>query len=244
MERWLVIPDLHWDAREDLHPSYLLVKKFAKDFEPDGIVFLGDIFDFAYISSFNKELLRTISGKTFRADYDLGNRELDYWQKISKRIIILQGNHDKRVDIVADKSPILEGLIEPEINLHYKERGIEYYRDVEQPIRIGKLYFAHGFYTNINHPKKHLQALAGNIVYGHVHKIASYTMNLLAQGEEIGAWSIGCLTSKAPAWAKGRPMNWQNGFAIVYINDDGTFNLYVVYVINNQFIWDGRLFRL
>ena len=244
MKRWLIIPDLHWDAREELHPSYLLVKKFAKDFQPDGIAFLGDIFDFAYISSFNKELLRTISGKTFRTDYDLGNKELDYWGKISKRIIIRQGNHDRRVDIVIDKNPILEGMVEVELNLDYKGRGIEYYKESDKPTKLGHVYLIHGWYVNKYNAFKHVQAMAGNIIYGHTHQVQSHTIILPAYNEEICAWNIGCLTDKNPEWMKGRPTTWAHAFGILYSKDNGDFNFYVVRIIKNSFIWDGISYAL
>ena len=244
MKRWLIIPDLHWDAREDFHPSYLLTKKFAKDFKPDGVLFLGDLFDFAYISSFNKDLLKTISGKTFMADYYLGNEELDFWQGITKGpVIIRQGNHDRRVDIVVDKTPMLEGMIEVERKLYYKERNIEYFKEVDNPTKLGKAYFIHGWYTNQNHAKKHLQAMAGNIIYGHTHAVQTYTIILPAYKEEISAWSIGCLTGKSPDWMKGRPSSWSNAFGIFYLKDNGNFNFYVVRIIDNQFIWNGRLWN-
>ena len=244
MQKWLVIPDLHWDGREELHPSYLLVKKFAKSFKPDGIVFLGDLFDFAYISSFNKELLKTISGKTFIADYDLGNKELDYWQKLAKKIIIRQGNHDRRVDIVVDKNPILEGMIEVEKNLDYKGRKVEYYKETDMPTQLGNVYFIHGWYTNIHHAKKHVEKMAGNIIYGHTHQVMSHTLILPAFNKEISAWSMGCLTDKNPEWRRGVPTAWAHAFGILYLDDDDNFNLYTVRIIDYKFIWDNHIFKL
>jgi len=71
MKRWLIIPDLHLDAVEQPHPAYLLVKRFAKSFKPNGVVFLGDNLDFDYIASFNKDDLKLLSAKSFQKDFDL-----------------------------------------------------------------------------------------------------------------------------------------------------------------------------
>ena len=245
MKKWLIIPDTHWDATEELHPSYLLVKKFAKDFKPDGIIHLGDLFDFAYIAKFNKEKLRTISGKTFRRDYDLGNREFDFWQKVNRggSFIVRQGNHDERVDRVIDKEPMLEGFIEVEDNLRFKERGIKYYRETDSPTKLGKLHVIHGWYWTVHHAKKHLHQFGGNIVYGHVHEVQTYTEYFPAFDGEVSAWCLGCLSDTQPAWHKGRPTRWAHAFGIVFIEPDGNFNLYTVRITNNQFIWDGHTFK-
>ena len=244
MKRYLIIPDLHWVGGEELHPSYKLVKKFAKDFKPDGLVFLGDLFDFAYIAKFNKDLLKTISGKTFNLDYSLGNEEFDFWQKISNHIIVRQGNHDRRVDVAIDKAPFLEGLIEMENRLYFAERGIEYYKEIDPPTQLGNVYFIHGWYTVQHSAKKHLLNMAGNIIYGHTHKVQSYTVILPAFNKEISAWNIGCLTDKSPDWLRGVPSGWSHAFGILYILENGNFNFYTVRIIDNSFIWDGFLWKL
>ena len=244
MERWLLISDTHWDAQEELHPSYKLVKKFAETFKPDKVAILGDLFDFAYIAKFNQGLLKTISGKTFIADYGLGNKELDFWQKTADEVILFQGNHDRRVDIIVDKSPILEGMIEVENGLHLDERGIKYYKEKEQPVKFGNLYMMHGFYTNIYHARKTLEAVGGNVVYGHVHKMSSYIKNLYSHDEVIGAWSLGTLNSRNPYWLRGKPSNWQNGFAVMYMKDNGNFNLYPIIIIDNSFIFEGTEYKI
>ena len=244
MRRYLIIPDLHWVGGEELHPSYQLVKKFAKDFAPDGVVFLGDIFDFAYIAKFNKDLLKTISGKTFNQDYALGNYEFDFWQKVTKHIIVRQGNHDRRVDVAIDKAPFLEGLIEMENRLFFGERGIEYYKEADPPTQLGNVYFVHGWYTVQYHAKKHLLAMAGNIIYGHTHTVQNHTIILPAYNKEISAWSMGCLTDKQPEWRRGVPTAWSHAFGILYLDDDDNFNLYTVRIIDYKFIWDNHIFKL
>lgn len=66
---------------------------------------------------------------------------------------------------------------------------------------------------------------------------------LEARDEEIQTWSIGCLCDKSPDYAKGRPTGWQHSFAVLYVNDDGSFNLYRINIIRNRFIWDGKVWQ-
>ena len=200
------------------------------------------MFDFSYLSSYDKDNLKKIRNKTFRKDYDLGKRELDFWQKICPSVLVLQGNHDERVDRLILREPRWEGVIEVEEELDFKERGINYYRQIEPPVKLGHLHLIHGWYHNIHHARKHLDEMGGNVCYGHLHTFQTFSRRLPAYNEEIAAWCLGCLTDKQPDWVKGRPTRWSNGFAVVYLGEDGNFNLYPIRIINNQFMWENHLF--
>ena len=84
-----------------MHPSYQLVKLFAKDFKPDFAVDLGDSLHLDYFSKFEEG--NEIDGD-WEDDVDLLNRELDYWQElVGKEYIWLQGNHDERAERASRK---------------------------------------------------------------------------------------------------------------------------------------------
>lgn len=244
MERMLIIPDLHLDAAEEIHPAYAVVRKFAKSFQPDAVLFLGDVLDLPYIAIFNKDNVKVLSRGSFTKDYDLWNRELDYWQSLTGKVYIREGNHEERIGRLLQKNMTLRGSIEIEDRCQYQKRGIRYARVLDLPTKIGHCNFIHGWYTNLYHPKKTLLKMGANIAYGHTHDVQNFSVKAMAQEHEMCAWSLGCLCDIQPEWVKGRPMDWMHAFGEFYVNrKTGMFNLYPVRMFNNEFIWDGHLWK-
>jgi UDP-2,3-diacylglucosamine pyrophosphatase LpxH len=243
MQLGLIKADLHLAHDKPEHPTYSLFKRFAQDIKPDFIIDLGDWFDLSYISTFNKEKLRLLEKKRFRADHELGKRELDEIQSITKRYIKLEGNHDYRLQIVVDKEPMWEGFIEYEEVFDFQARSIQWVPQVEQPIKLGKLMLDHGRYATKYAANKHLEVFMGNIVFGHIHRFQTMSRVVPGYNDEVQAWSIGCLSDVDPDYANGRPLGHQNGFAIVYMHESGGFNLYPVNIIKGEFVWEGRVWR-
>ncbi len=244
VSRGLIFTDVHLDHLADEHPAYTLVKKFAEDWKPDWIANLGDWMDLSYLSSFSKEDNLDNERRRLGKDVDLANRELDFWHGITPDHTFLQGNHDERLDRMIAKMPALEWIASADKLLKFKERGVDYYPAREQPHKRGKLNMIHGWYTNRYHAMKHLDQMSGNIVYGHVHVFQTASRTLAAMSEEIAAWSLGCLCDKAPGYLKGRPSSWNHGFAVVYMDELGNFNLYPIRIIHGSFIWEGRRYSL
>jgi len=57
------------------------------------------------------------------------------------------------------------------------------------------------------------------------------------------AQSIGCLCNRAPEYKSGRPNRWVHGFGVVYVRENGFYNLYVPIIINGSFVFAGKLFK-
>lgn len=155
--------------------------------------------------------------------------------------IAFSGNCN-RVQRYLDKNPEMEGIIEVPIVLNLKERGIDYYR-LNTYYHLGHIYFTHGLYTNEFHAKKTLMNVGKNIVTGHLHTNQTYMMSMMFQ-KPIMAYSMPCLCNKKPDYMKNRPSNWMSGFGVMYVDTKTKlFNLYVVNIINNTFIWNGKIYK-
>ena len=244
VRRGIIYADTHLSHTEEEHPSYSLVKQFGRDWKPDFAIDLGDWLDFDYLSKFTENDDLSREGKRLQKDVDLALRDLDEWAEITSEHVKLQGNHDARLDRLIEAQPAFEWLVAPEKLFEFVQRGIHYVRDREQPYRLGKLNVIHGWYWSKYHAQKHLDALSGNVVYGHVHAFQTASKVLEAQGDEIAAWSLGCLSDKAPSYKKGRPSGWQNGFAVVYVDECGRFNLYPIRIIGGAFLFEGKQYAL
>lgn len=244
MRRGLLIGDMHLLSSEEVHPSYTLVKKFVKDLKPDFIIIGGDMLDLPYLMK-SKQVNVDVQAKgNWEADVQIANKELDYWQKYSPEVQFRQGNHEFRLEAAAEEMPRMADSLDLAQRLRFKERGIRYSREVDKPIRLGKLSVTHGWYWNIHHTKKTLMEYGGSVVYFHVHKFQSFSKVLQATSYEIQAWSIGCLCDKQPAYVRGRPTGHQNGFGIVNVSDSGNFNLYPVNITKWGFLWDKHEYKL
>ena len=240
MEFGLITTDRHHDADKEEHPSYRLVKQFAQDVHPDFVVDLGDLLDLSYISSFNEHFLRKLENKRYFKDIAMVNRELDWWQRVTPEYVQLEGNHDFRVKRWIDKNPAMEGLLEYETVLDLEGRGIEYVWSHDQPYKRGKLNYHHGRFCTKYSAAKHLDVYMANIVYGHIHRFQTASKVIPGYNDEIQAWALGCLSDVEPEYNKNQPMGHQNGFAGVYVGDDGGFNLFPINIIKNEFRWEGH----
>jgi len=245
MRRIIIAADFHLEIGEEVHSSYKLVKKFVKYERPDLLILAGDAFDFSYLGSYNILLEELRENKRLKLDFDFFNKEIDYFQKYCKEVVYLEGNHEFRLTRQIQKYPnFLRGLIDIETNLHLEDRKILWLPEVEQPYKVGKLYVIHGKRYNIHFCKATLEDYGSNICMAHAHRIQTYTKKLWATGEEIGAWGIGTLSSKNPDWQNGKPNCWQNGFAYLYVQDNGNFTLLNIHIIDNSFIFNGKLWRI
>jgi predicted phosphodiesterase len=242
IKKVIIISDVHLETGEEEHSSYSLVKKFFKAEKPDILIINGDLLDFSYIGVFNKEAELLRENKRLKADYDLANKDLDFFQKYAKKVIYLQGNHERRVDTIIEKYPnYLKDCIELESNLNLKQRNIQWIREVDQPYKMGKLYILHGQRYSINFAKATLEDMGGNTVVGHTHRIQSFSKKFWATGQEICCWGVGCLCNKNPEWQKGKPNCWMNGFAYVVFDDDGIFTMNNLHIIKDKFILNGKV---
>lgn len=237
IKKIVVLPDIH--LSEELSRAYQLVKRFIKKEKPDTIILLGDFMDVSALSAWDSDKRRLMEGKRWLRELNIANKELDFLQTHSKEIVYLEGNHEDRVTRYLDRHPIMEGLIEIQPGLRLKERNIKWVGNMVLH-KVGKLYMTHGWYTTTYHAKKHLTVIGGNVCYGHTHRAMSDMLNMQLHKPTM-AWGLGCLCGKEPEWMRGRPANWINGFAVVYLNDKtGEFNLYPINIISNKFIWNGK----
>ena len=186
-------------------------------------------------------------------DYEIGavNEGIDRFDKVLDKIkckerYILAGNHDVWLDQFVENRVGSHAVLEDytfEKACHWKERGYKYYQ-MNDPLKIGKLNFIHGSYTNVYHAKKHLEVYGANIMYGHCHDIQRHTLSKLDDGT-IGSWSIGCLkdmSADANPFLRGRLNNWNHAFAIVTWWRNGNFQVEVVEITDGKcFVWGEQI---
>ena len=221
MKKILVIPDL----QIPLHDEHVVrnVIKFAKSFKADQTVTLGDEMDMT-------ELGRWSEGKAewFAQTLDDNrNMTVDILWDLGVTDVIRSNHTDRLYNQISCKIPALGSL--PELRfekfLKFDELGIKFHRD-EMNIAPGWV-AVHGDHTPIK-PQGGLSALEGarrrgkNVISGHTHRAgrSSFTE---ASGGRIGRvlQGIECGHIMAPHKASYTHgvMNWQQAFAIMYVQD-------------------------
>jgi len=241
----VILPDIHYPEQSE--SSLDLVKKFIKDVQPDEVIYQGDNLDMGVISHWNKDKKKTLELKRLKKDYEGFDKDvlLPIENLVNKKtkFIWLRGNHEDWADQYIDKNPEMEGLIEPEVCLKLEERNYKIvpYNSV---YKLGKLNIIHGYYHSKYHSAKTLSVFEESICYGHVHSPQMHSKTKPMDSSDFHAsYGLPCLCDLAPDYMKNRPNSWINGFGFVYVFPDGTFNLYTIVIVNNKFIWNGKIYE-
>lgn len=245
IQKTVLLPDIH-------HPHYEkrtmeAVNEFIFDYNPDELVYMGDQMSLDCISWWNKDKPLLKEGKRLLKDYNLFDKEvLEIHENITReetRRIFMIGNHERRVNMYVQKNPELEDFIDYVRHLKLLERNyiIVPYNGVH---KVGKLNVIHGYYYNMYHSKKTVEAFEGNTVYGHVHSPQVHTkISPIDQKGYHMATALPCLCSIKPDYKNAAPNHWINGFGIVeHLPATGFFNLYTIIIIEGSFMWNGTYY--
>lgn len=254
IRRIILLPDIHYPNQDKR--SMNAVFKFIKEFKPHSIALIGDALEMSAVNRWKMEKgsKKFFEAKRLKEEYDGFDEEiLKPIEKICKKSekIYMGGNHEHWINDVLEKLQQFEKMIEPEIYLRLKERNWEwvpyivndengYRRGVKQ---FGKLLVIHGHYTNKYHSAKTSETYSKSVAYGHTHDVQVFTKVFNDDAGYHTAQSIGCLCKKSPEFMRGKGNNWVNGFGILYVRDDGYFNLYVPIIIKGKFTYAGKTYE-
>jgi len=141
-----VIADTQCKPTEDL--SYMSwIGKFLADKTSDVIVHIGDHYDFPSLSSYDKGK-KSFEGRRLQQDIEAGNRgmqllmnELNRVDNWHPRLVFCMGNHEERLDRLANDMPELDGFVGT-AKLPLKDMGWEVIPFLK-PIEIGGIFFVH-----------------------------------------------------------------------------------------------------
>jgi len=242
--RGIIIPDQHFPIHDDRAVNVVL--KAIDLVRPDTLINLGDVGEWESVSAwkYKGKKLPPLEYQLPFIDNEIEavNQGLDLFDEFKiEHKYMLAGIHDEWLDKFVEKHPYMKDYTFRKA-CKIDERGYKYL-PYNKPLKIGKVCFIHGAYTNVYHAKKHLEAYGMNIVYGHTHDIQRHTLTKL--GGTIGSWSMGCIkdmSREQNVWLRGRLHNWQHGFGIIDWFENGDFKLEVVEIINGKTtVWGKRI---
>lgn len=242
----LITPDVHvpW------HNKTLLRKicRLSIHEKIDELDIPGDFSDMNSLNSHQRGSLLKLKTTTLTEEYKQGNELLDglcasVGKKAKKRFIY--GNHEARYfgwleD--GDNAKVGEELTSPEEGLRLRERGFDVQTNwKDDSVKLGKyLELCHGNKTGKHTAAAALEDFEGSVIFGHSHRFQIYVTGKRA------AYNIGFLGDKDSGGfnymaASGR-RKWVNGFAMVYILDDGSYRVVPVQCYNDSFVFNGRVY--
>lgn len=218
-------------------------------YKPHTVVILGDLMDFSSVSHWLRDKRRSSEGLRLTDDYKAGNALLDKITKHCKRLVYINGNHERFLYDAIERNPEFDGLINLEIGLKFEERrkaGLDLiHRDQHGKCwNLGNLWFTHGTYVGKHHAQTHVDAYGRSIVYGHTHTIQSHVRisPIDVEDKHIGL-SLGCLAGKNPNYMQHRPNAWVHAVGVGVVRQDGNFNIDPIIICDGTTSYAGRTFN-
>lgn len=251
IKKIVLLPDFHHPHINK--PAVDAVFQFIKYFKPHAVNILGDGMNMNFANHWKRKQQDMAYFRDVTVTDTYNSFDEDILTPLEKLLpkncekVYMGGNHEDWVNGIIMKDPTLRGAVEPEILLRLKERNwewIPYLKDNKRGIKsYGKLLTTHGFYTNKYHAAKTADTFSKSCAYAHTHDIQSYTKVTVDDYRGYHtAQSIGCLCELSPEFMKGSMNRWVNAFGVLYIREDGCYNLYVPVIIKGKFIYNEKIF--
>lgn len=248
LRKIIAIPDIQVPKHD--HAALATALSIIRGEKPDEVILIGDVVDLQSVSRF-APLNWTEAAMTAAEELQAANEVLDVIDDAipkKARKIYLEGNHDRRLELwFIQHAPRLgenfngNNIVQ---QLSLDKRKYQYIKVSQQPYRIGKVGFIHGWFTNIHHAKKTIEKGGQNLIYGHCHDFSVFTGSHLDKEAPRLAMSIGCLCDFRQVYLDSRPMNWMHGIGLFYIDDKtGRFWPYFCPIIKGEAVINGRRYK-
>lgn len=234
----LVIPDQH------SHPEYHndradWIGRLILDLRPDVVINLGDGFDMASLSTYDKGK-RAFAGRSYQKDIESG---LDFqdrlWHPLKRakkkwpRSIYLEGNHEHRIERALDLSPELQGTIgfsDYDLDTYYDE-VIRYEGGTPGVINVNNIYYSHYFISGVMgrpiggvKPAYSISVANGvSSTCGHIHTL-DYSVRTIANGRKVQCLVAGVAQDYNSPWAGHINDLWWRGVIIKRGVDNGQYD--------------------
>jgi hypothetical protein len=206
-------PDTHYPFHNKAGVEAMI--EYAREFQPDHIVQVGDLFDMYAASKFPRSQNIYTPKEEERLAREMAEAD---WKKIREacpkaRCHQLLGNHDVRpLKRTLESLPIMEHWVEKYLGELFQFEGVETILDTREELKIDGILFTHGFLGSGSHKDYYLN----NVVHGHDHKL--YTLYRRIMGANIFEMSCGFLgdiEAKALSYTPSKLANYQDGFGAI-----------------------------
>ncbi len=237
-KRMLIVPDQHASPEWNNDRADWL-SKLTIELKPDIVVNLGDAADMSSLSSYDKGK-RSFVGKSYKKDIeahlDFQSRWWDPVKAMKKKMpyrVVLEGNHERRVETALDLSPELAGTLDFDNYQFdkYYDKVVRYFGGTPGIVEIEGIQFAHFFVTGVSgrpvsgeRPAHMLLAKYGaSCIQGHTH-VLDYATRKSPFGKVVHGAVLGCYQDYVNGWAGNIGNMWRGGVAVLDNVEDGNFD--------------------
>lgn len=237
-KRYMVVPDQHAVAYSHNDRADWLAG-LTIDLKPDVVVNMGDAADMESLSSYDKGK-RSFAGRSYKADINAHLEFQDRWwgpvKRQKKRMperIVLEGNHEHRVERALDLSPELQGTIgfDDYAFDDYYDTVVRYNGATPGIIELDGILFAHYFVTGVmgrptggEHPAHMLlNKTRQSSVAAHSH-LADWVTQTTQTGRQLNGVIAGCYQDYDNPWAGNVARMWKRGVVLLDHVEDGNFD--------------------
>jgi hypothetical protein len=210
------------------------------DVKPDVVVNIGDAADMPSLSSYDKGK-RAFQGRSYKADI---NAHLDFQSRIwdpvrarKKKLpyrVVLEGNHEHRIERALDLSPELAGTIgfDDYGFSDYYDAVVRYDGGTPGTIELDGILFAHYFITGVSgrpiggeRPAHMLLDKTGtSCIAGHIHTFDYATRTNIA-GHVRNGLIVGCYQDYDNDWAGNIAHLWRRGVVVLKNVENGDYDV-------------------
>lgn len=234
------------------HPAAVEVFcRAAEHLKPDLIVCLGDLVDCHQFSSFTPTWRDGEPESQYEGDLAATNGLLTRLQTTCKRLVMVEGNHEYRLDRWAASTAEGRGaysMLAPRLNLSKDRQQFTYIRygsaDGRYPhYKINRRIVAvHGWSYARHATKAHLAMSQGqSVIHGHTHRVdTSMVQDVWQRGGIVQARGAGCLCKPIPLYGTGRPVEWVNAFILGYLGRRSD-TLFTIPIMDHRCILPGGM---
>ena len=225
----------------DIFPG---INAAIEQFKPDLSVCLGDLLDCGQFSSHPPT--HGVPETNYQDDLAEANALLDRVQTASGRLVMVEGNHEYRLDRWAALTSEGRGaysMLAPRLQLSRDRKKFTYVPYGSATARYphyainSRIIAVHGWSYARHATKNHLQISQGkSVIHGHTHRAdSSIIQNIWSPGNVIQARSAGCLCKPIPLYGTGRPVEWVNAFILGYLGRRSD-TLYTIPIMDDRCI--------
>lgn len=238
----LVIPDPHSKPGTSNRRAEW-VGSLIRDIKPTVVVCLGDAADMESLCSYDKGT-RAFQGRSYQADIEAHADFQDrLWSTVKSgkkklpRRVILEGNHERRIERAINIQPELEGTISFEdLALHtWYDDVVRYEGSTPGTVDIHGITFAHYLVSGISgrplsgehHAHSILSKHHSSCVVGHSH-LLDYCIRTTVSGRRIQALCAGVFQEHTSSFAGESQKLWWKGVCLLDNVEDGSFDLQTI----------------
>lgn len=220
--RILVVGDAHVDDVQPLK-RFKYVDKLIGITHPDKVVIIGDFMSMNCLSAWDRNKRLSMEGRRYAKEVAAGNRALDMMMAGGHKCEwhYIEGNHEDRVTRFIDEDPTFEGVIDLQVNLDLKNRGI-IWTPYKQVRTLNGISFTHiptsGNGKAIGNPnvaQKALKLFHNSVVFGHTHTLDHAAEHRHGSPHLNQALSVGCFFEHVDEYAVGSKTDYWRGLVLL-----------------------------